>query len=580
VVKGHKGKHSMSLERLGATTKFVDFTAADTDGDGKISRDEARAAGMSDADFNAADTDKNGHLSKAEVDAWNAKNGGGSNGWQLTSENVGKYMLYAQDFAFSMLGYNAFLDYYSVATTQGTLTADTILKLAGTQDTMRAVMHAKTIIYISFAQQKDIREKWALARLIPVAGIQFAYNIMRSNQVARLQLKIAGMDFAKSDSWTSAQWATVMGTYHTDSMSYAYYAAFYTMIWRQMSLAKSPKGLCGCGGSKSSSFLQRVASSDQFMGGDEDDEPEDNDDQEKTRLQLKVFSKFQDLFANFHWTMSAWIQIYQAWSGLKAATSTASTDTWRKYVTLWENYAVLYWQLMLTITDWMNIKETYEALQPAKGAAPAPTALAATPSKSLEKEETEEEPEEEAEEMSGVELVDEQEEQQDTEELEGSFLQTESSRRFWWFFPWMAAAAPAAGAAQAGNQQWTSLNLAKWTNVVMDWAFTLKGVGLWMDYMEHYKGANTVTALSAIKMLLTQDQMRQVVLAKQVIYINYYKLWGTADGSALGNFNPLLGLNFAYHTLRADQMNRFINRLGSSTTTATTGTATTTTAAR
>ena len=51
-------------------------TAADTDGDGMVSLEEATAMGMDKATFNAMDADGNGQLTKAEVETWSMQNKG------------------------------------------------------------------------------------------------------------------------------------------------------------------------------------------------------------------------------------------------------------------------------------------------------------------------------------------------------------------------------------------------------------------------------------------------------------------------------------------------------------------------
>ncbi|MDR6992157.1 EF-hand domain-containing protein [Luteimonas sp. 3794] len=48
----------------------IDFTALDTDGDGYISRAEAKAHPALDAEFNAIDSNRDGRLSREELAGW------------------------------------------------------------------------------------------------------------------------------------------------------------------------------------------------------------------------------------------------------------------------------------------------------------------------------------------------------------------------------------------------------------------------------------------------------------------------------------------------------------------------------
>ena len=50
--------------------KKYDFTAADSDGDGKISRAEAKKYGISDAEFKKYDKDNSGFIEQKEVFDW------------------------------------------------------------------------------------------------------------------------------------------------------------------------------------------------------------------------------------------------------------------------------------------------------------------------------------------------------------------------------------------------------------------------------------------------------------------------------------------------------------------------------
>ncbi|MET0328223.1 MAG: EF-hand domain-containing protein [Luteimonas sp.] len=51
-------------------TYRVDFTALDLDGDGYISRSEAKAHAALDAEFNAIDSNRDGRLSREELAGW------------------------------------------------------------------------------------------------------------------------------------------------------------------------------------------------------------------------------------------------------------------------------------------------------------------------------------------------------------------------------------------------------------------------------------------------------------------------------------------------------------------------------
>lgn len=48
----------------------IDLDALDTDGDGYISRREARANENLSAEFNAVDANRDGRLSRAELSGW------------------------------------------------------------------------------------------------------------------------------------------------------------------------------------------------------------------------------------------------------------------------------------------------------------------------------------------------------------------------------------------------------------------------------------------------------------------------------------------------------------------------------
>jgi Ca2+-binding EF-hand superfamily protein len=50
--------------------KKYDFNAADSDGDGKISRAEAKKYGLTDAEFKKYDKDNNGFIEQKEVFDW------------------------------------------------------------------------------------------------------------------------------------------------------------------------------------------------------------------------------------------------------------------------------------------------------------------------------------------------------------------------------------------------------------------------------------------------------------------------------------------------------------------------------
>lgn len=53
-----------------APAKKYDFKAADSDGDGKISRAEAKKYGLSDAEFKKYDKDNSGFIEQKEVFDW------------------------------------------------------------------------------------------------------------------------------------------------------------------------------------------------------------------------------------------------------------------------------------------------------------------------------------------------------------------------------------------------------------------------------------------------------------------------------------------------------------------------------
>ena len=53
-----------------AQAKKYDFKAADSDGDGKISRAEAKKYGLTDAEFKKYDKDNNGFIEQKEVFDW------------------------------------------------------------------------------------------------------------------------------------------------------------------------------------------------------------------------------------------------------------------------------------------------------------------------------------------------------------------------------------------------------------------------------------------------------------------------------------------------------------------------------
>jgi Ca2+-binding EF-hand superfamily protein len=53
-----------------AQVKKYDFNAADSDGDGKISRAEAKKYGLSDAEFKKYDKDNSGFIEQKEVFDW------------------------------------------------------------------------------------------------------------------------------------------------------------------------------------------------------------------------------------------------------------------------------------------------------------------------------------------------------------------------------------------------------------------------------------------------------------------------------------------------------------------------------
>lgn len=57
--------------RSAATAQYrIEFDALDTDGDGAISRAEARAHPTLDAEFNAIDVNRDGRLSREELAGW------------------------------------------------------------------------------------------------------------------------------------------------------------------------------------------------------------------------------------------------------------------------------------------------------------------------------------------------------------------------------------------------------------------------------------------------------------------------------------------------------------------------------
>jgi hypothetical protein len=53
-----------------AQAKKYDFSAADSDGDGKISKAEAKKYGLTDAEFKKYDKDNNGFIEQKEVFDW------------------------------------------------------------------------------------------------------------------------------------------------------------------------------------------------------------------------------------------------------------------------------------------------------------------------------------------------------------------------------------------------------------------------------------------------------------------------------------------------------------------------------
>ena len=53
-----------------AQVKKLEFKEADSDGDGRISRAEAKKYGISDADFKKYDKDNNGFIEQKEVFDW------------------------------------------------------------------------------------------------------------------------------------------------------------------------------------------------------------------------------------------------------------------------------------------------------------------------------------------------------------------------------------------------------------------------------------------------------------------------------------------------------------------------------
>ena len=61
---------STTAKPTAAQAKKYDFTAADSDGDGKISRAEAKKYGLSDAEFKKYDKDNSGFIEQKEVFDW------------------------------------------------------------------------------------------------------------------------------------------------------------------------------------------------------------------------------------------------------------------------------------------------------------------------------------------------------------------------------------------------------------------------------------------------------------------------------------------------------------------------------
>ena len=61
---------SSAAKPAATQVKKYDFNAADSDGDGKISRAEAKKYGLSDAEFKKYDKDNSGFIEQKEVFDW------------------------------------------------------------------------------------------------------------------------------------------------------------------------------------------------------------------------------------------------------------------------------------------------------------------------------------------------------------------------------------------------------------------------------------------------------------------------------------------------------------------------------
>lgn len=223
---------------------------------------------------------------------------------------------FAKDFAWNLWGFNTILDLYQ--TINEAKDALGVMKILNQIDTLKLVVTGKWMTWIRYARFAELKKNPAAGPSFsslqtPALGLEFAYNSFRRAHLARL---ISSIEEGKTEE------SKALG--HEDYMAYWYVAEYTSQAW--MLSMNSQAGGCAC-------------------------------DQATMGSQLKFWPQRYDLFANFHLTLSQYMQLWQNYHDLRSASTQSDwTTSHRRWSAIVQNYATLNWLFWRSWSDWSVIK--------------------------------------------------------------------------------------------------------------------------------------------------------------------------------------------------------------------------------